>query len=66
MRTRESSSAPSTALAAPDSPVRAPCGTTGTRWRVAQRRTAWTCSVVVGRTTPSGLPAGQELALSNR
>ena len=33
---------PSSALAAPDSPLRAPCGTTGTRCSVATRITCWT------------------------
>ena len=46
IRTIESISAPSMAFAPPDSPVRAPWGTTGTRCLVAQRSTVWTCSVV--------------------
>ena len=66
IRTIESISAPSMAFAPPDRPVRAPWGTTGTRCLVAQRSTVWTCSVVVGRATPSGRPAAQKLALSCR
>ncbi len=55
---------PSEALAAPDRPVRAPCGTTGTRSSVAVRMTCWTCSTVRGRTTTAGVPASQKLAMS--
>jgi hypothetical protein len=42
MPSSESISAPSTAFAAPDRPVRAPCGTTGTRCRAAHRSTVCT------------------------
>ena len=62
--TRESTRQPSEALAAPDRPVRAPCGTTGTRSSVAVRMTCWTCSTVRGRTTTAGVPASQKLAMS--
>ena len=55
---------PSEALAPPDRPVRAPCGTTGTRSPVAMRMTCWTCSTVRGSTTTAGAPAGQKLAMS--
>lgn len=55
---------PSDALAAPESPVRAPCGTTGTRRAVAVRMTCWTCSTVRGSTTTAGEPASQKLAMS--
>lgn len=60
----ESTMQPSVALAAPDKPVRAPCGTTGTRSSVAVRITCWTCSTVRGSTTTAGLLTGQKLAMS--
>lgn len=55
---------PSLALAAPDRPVRAPCGTTGTRSAVAVRMTCWTCSTVRGSTTTAALLTAQKLAMS--
>lgn len=55
---------PSLALAAPESPVRAPCGTTGVRRAVAVRMMCWTCSVVRGSTTAAGAPASQNPAMS--
>ena len=62
--TSDSTMQPSEALAAPDRPVRAPCGTTGTRSAVAVRMTCWTCSTVRGSTTTAGAPASQKLAMS--
>ena len=55
---------PSMALAAPDSPLRAPCGTTGTPHREATLSAAATCSVDRGSTTATGSPAGQNIARS--
>lgn len=54
------------AVAPPDNPVPAPRGTTGTRWAVAQRSTAWTSSVQRARTTASGVPADGSKARSWR
>ncbi len=62
--TIDSTMQPSTALAPPDSPVRAPCGTTGTRSSVAVRMTCCTCSTVSGNTTTAGVPASQNPAMS--
>ncbi len=62
--TRESTMQPSEALAAPDRPVRAPWGTTGTRRAVAVRMMCWTCSTVRGSVTTAGVPASQKLAMS--
>jgi hypothetical protein len=56
----------SSAFAAPDSPDRAPCGTTGTPASAAIRTAAWTCAVSRARTTASGIPAGQNIARSYR
>ena len=58
--------APSTAFAAPASPVRAPCGTTGTRCADATSTTATTSAVLRGRTTANGVPAGHRSAWSRR
>ena len=55
---------PSTAFAPPDSPVRAPWGTTGTSQRDATCRTAETSAVEVARTSAAGVPAGQNRAWS--
>src|SRR5690606_22985846 len=54
----------SKALAPPDRPVPAPRGTTGTPASAQTRTAAATCSVVVGRTTASGLPYGAHSASS--
>lgn len=66
IRSIDSTMQPSTALAAPDRPVLAPCGTTGTRSAVAVRSTCCTCSTVSGKTTTAGVPAGQKSAMSCR
>ncbi len=57
IRSMLSTMPPSTALDPPDSPLPAPRGTTGTRCAVAQRITACTSAVQVGRTTAQGMPA---------
>ncbi len=57
---------PSMAFAAPDSPLRAPCGTTGTPSFVAVRNACWTCAVSRASTTAAGTPAGQNCARSYR
>jgi hypothetical protein len=57
---------PSMALAAPDSPDRAPCGTTTTPASYAIRTAACTCAVSRASTTASGIPAGQNIARSYR
>jgi hypothetical protein len=62
----DSTMPPSTAVAPPESPLPAPRGTTGTRCAVAHRRTAWTSSVLVGRTTANGVPAAGSIARSWR
>ncbi len=64
IRSSESAMQPSIALAAPHSPLSAPCGTTGTPSREATRRVCWTCSVSRAITTTAGVPAGQNVALS--
>ncbi len=57
---------PSIAFAAPDSPDRAPCGTTGVPVAAAIRTAVWTCAVSRASTTASGSPAGQNIARSLR
>jgi ApbE superfamily uncharacterized protein (UPF0280 family) len=66
IRVSDSTIPPSIALAAPESPDRAPCGTTGTRCAEATRSTCCTSSVDVGRTTASGDPDAQKAASSWR
>ena len=56
MRVMTTVSAPSTAMAPPDSPVPAPRGTTGVRCSDASRRIAATSAVEEGNATPSGRP----------
>ena len=58
-----STTAPSTAFAAPASPVRAPCGTTGTPCRAAARTTATTCGGVARADHHQWRTGGAEVGL---
>ena len=54
IRSSEIPRPPSSARLPPDLPLRAPTGTTGTRWRAAARKIAWTSSADSTSATASG------------
>ena len=58
MRERSIEMPPLNAFTWPSSPEPIPNGTTGERWRAAIFNTALTSSVLSGKTTTSGSPAG--------
>ncbi|OLT09769.1 hypothetical protein BJF78_06050 [Pseudonocardia sp. CNS-139] len=64
IRSVESTTHPSTALAPPDRPVPAPRGTSGRRCRAQARTTSATSAVLRGRTTAAARPCGAHSASS--